>query len=244
MATDKSLETTKSVEQKPIDEIGSLDDSFDDLMMAAEHLGSQTQRFALCVDATSSMGHVWERAKQALKTAVDHIQSHATCPISIRVVAYRDHECDGRSVLDASKWSSNTNYLKKFIADMSCFGGGDYPESIGHGLGFLLEDQNIPSQVILIGDAPGKAGSFGYAEAQTFGAAGRPIYALYTNDEPRLVAAFKKIAKLSGGKAFLLESDTNLDDIFKVLLASNKALQITYQATSIEGKRLSEELKG
>ncbi len=239
---DKSLEPTKNIESKPIDELGSLDDQFEDLLNATAHLHRDMQRFALCVDATSSMGHVWSRAKSALKSAVDYIQENSNCPVQIKVVAYRDKDYD-KQYVEASEWSSDTRYLHNYIAKMSCHGGGDYEESIGQGFKHLLRDQQRANQIILIGDATGKGDDTGYTEAQAFGQQECPIYALYTNDEPRLVTAFERIARLSGGKAFLLDAEANLKDIFTVLIASNKRLKITYQATSIEGRRMADALK-
>lgn len=240
---DKSITNRPDIEQKPIDEMGSLDDQFEDLIHAAAHSEAQRQRFALVIDATSSMGGVWSRAKDALKQAVDEIQSNTRTPFQVCVVAYRDHLVESASrVVEFSNWSDDTVYLKDFIENMTCFGGGDYPESIGHGLAYLLQQQGL-SQIILIGDAPSKNGSLGYAEAQAFGQQSTPIYALYTDDDDRLVTCFKRLAQLSGGKAFPLFAGSNMSDILKTLFAHNKALQITYQATSIEGKRMQLELQ-
>jgi len=235
--------------EKPIDEIGSLDDQFEDLMFAAEHSRTAMQRVALCVDATSSMGGVWALAKDALKQAVDEIHKRSSIPVEICVVAYRDHTDDPPEyVVEASDWSADSHYLHDFIGKMRCHGGGDYPESIGHGLAFLLKDQakqqgNPISQVILIGDAPSKHGSLGYVEAQTFGLQKCPVYALYTNDVEGLVECFQKLARLSGGKAFHLRSLSDMAEIFTILLAKNPALQIEYTPTSAEGKRLVEAMK-
>lgn len=238
---DKQLQPTLNIESRPIDELGDLDTSMDDLMTEAEMASAQTQRFVLCFDATSSMGHVWSRATDALKQSVDYIKENAACNISIKIIAYRDHEYD-HNIVDESRWSNDTDYLKNFIANVRCSGGGDYPESIGHGLALALGDQAAPSQIILIGDAPGKPGSMGFAEATECGQQSCPIYGLYTDQDSRLVSHFEKLAKLSGGKAMLLSPHGDLSDIFKLIISKNKALQITYQATSIEGKRMEKEL--
>ena len=239
---DKSVDTIKTLEEKPIDELGDLDDQLDDLMFAAERCESQKQRFVLAVDATSSMYSVWNTAKTALKQAVDEIQSSTTVPIEIKVIAYRDHIYDSVP-LEASNWSNDTDYLKDYISKIPCQGGGDYPESIGHAFAAIKGDQILPSQVILIGDAPSKEGSWGYAEAKYFGSQKCLIYALYTDKDPRLVDCFKEFARLSGGKASYLGDLKAMSDILKVILASNKVLAIEYQATSIEGKRLELEMK-
>lgn len=240
---DATIQTRPDIVNKPIDEMGSLDDQFDDLLHAAEHASQRRQRFALCVDATASMRGVWSRAQTALKQAVDEIKSRSNVPVQMCIIGYRDHIADpAEHVLTVSEWSDDTNYLKSFIESTRCFGGGDYPESIGHALKHILSEQEKTSQVILIGDAPSKGGSLGYAEAKQMGRMGCPIYALYTTLEDSLVECFEKLARLSNGRAFPLERDTDMSDLFKVLLAQNKALEITYQPTSIEGKRLAESL--
>jgi hypothetical protein len=241
---DSNVKLRPDIEKKPIDELGSLEDQFEDLLHTASHAEAQRQRFALCVDATGSMSGTWRTAKEALKQAVNEIKTRALVPIQIKVVGYRDHmNEDPEHVLSKSEWSDDTDYLHHFIESTRCFGGGDYPESIGHALACLLTDQQQVKQVILIGDAPSKYGSFGYAEAQTMGSQGCPIFALYTNKEESLVACFEKLARLSGGRAFHLTSDADMSEIFKILLAQNKALQISYQPTTIEGRRLADTLK-
>lgn len=236
---DKSLETIKHV--KPIDELSDLDSSLEDLMYEAESAHAQTQRFVLCFDATSSMGGVWSRATDALKQSVSYIKANAACNISIKIVAYRDHDYDAE-IVSQSIWSNDEDYLKDFISSVRCTGGGDYEESVGHGLVAAIAEQITPNQIILIGDAPGKESSTGFAEAQMLGQQKCPIYALHTDKDSRLVTHFQQLAKLSGGKAMLLTPSGNLEDIFKLIISKNKALQITYQATSIEGKRMEKEL--
>lgn len=231
---DKNLEQTKHI--TPGDEfgIGSLDD-LDNLCNAAEAAAARRQRFALVFDATSSMGSWWTATQDALKTAVDEIKSRTGVPIQIKVVAYRDHVCDDQ-VVDESEWSDDTRYLKNFITSVSCEGGGDYPESIGHGLRQVLGQQC--NMVILIGDAPSKPGSLGWDEAAQLGQSDCPIHALYVDREERLVECFQKLAKLSGGKAMHLKDRKGFDDILKVLLGSAKALQLDYQPETEEGKRI------
>lgn len=230
----------QSDKPKTIEDIGSLDDQFEDLLNAAHTASIQRQRYALCVDATGSMQSTWNMAKDALKQAVDDIKSKVNVPVQIKVVAYRDHESDGDQVIEQSEWSDDTDYLKEFIGSIRCHGGGDYPESVGHALRECLQQDT--KQVILIGDAPGKGESLGYKEAQLLGQSSCPVFALYTNVEERLVDNFTKIARLSGGKAFHLKDKNSMRDIFQVLLAANSALQISYQPTTEEGRRLAEAI--
>lgn len=236
-----SIKPIDAIDTAAEDMIGTLDDQLDDLALAAETSYARRQRFALVVDATSSMGPVWNMAKDSLKYAVDEIKKRSNVPVQLTVIAYRDHIDDPADIVtEQSEWSDDTDYLKEFISNIKAKGGGDYPESIGHGLRLL--EQSPVNQVILIGDAPGKEGSDGFKEARWLGTQKAPIYAMYTNDESLVVESFRKLASLSGGKAFYLKNKESMADIFMLLLASNKALAIEYQPTTIEGKAMQAEL--
>ena len=239
------LQTTKPVKttSDEVDELcGSLDD-LDTATIAAEAAEACRMRFALVCDATGSMDSTWSAAKTALTTAVDQIKSKTLVPVQIRVVAYRDVDDGPDAVCETSDWSDDTDYLKDFISSIRCFGGGDYPESIGRGLRRLIQQRC--KTIILIGDAPGKEPDTGFEEALICGQEQCPIYALYTApSDNRLVGHFEKLAKLSGGKAMPLTSFKDLRDIISVLLTSNKALQIEYQPESEAGKRAKALLGG
>ena len=232
------LQTTKPVKtsDEEVDELcGSLDD-LDTAATAASAAEASRMRFALVCDATGSMDAAWSAARSALTVAVDQIKSRTLVPVQIRVVAYRDVDDGPDAVCEASDWSDDTDYLKDFIGNIECHGGGDYPESIGRGLRKLVQQQC--KTIILIGDAPGKEPDTGFEEAIICAKDGCPIYALYTDpNDKRLVTHFEQIARLSGGKAMSLTSFKDLKDIISVLLTSNKALQISYQPESEAGKR-------
>ena len=227
--------TELSTATDSVDELGCGMDDLDNATIAADSAAQCRQRFALVCDATSSMNSAWTAAQNALKQAMDQIKSRATVPVQLRVVAYRDVDDGPKAVCEASEWSDDTDYLQSFIKSIRCFGGGDYPESVGVGLRQLLQQQ--VKTVILIGDAPGKDPDMGFKEAQIMGREGCPIYALYTDDDPRLVAHFEQLARLSGGKAMLLSDFKDLRDIISVLLTSNKALQISYTPETASGKK-------
>jgi hypothetical protein len=219
-----------------LDDLGCGLDDLDNATTAASAAEACRQRFALVCDATGSMSSTWRAAQDALKQSVDQIKSRATVPIQIQVVAYRDVDDGPDAVCEHSEWSDDTNYLQEFIKSVRCFGGGDYPESIGQGLRHLLQQQ--VKSVILIGDAPGKQPDTGFEEATIMGRDQCPIYALYTNEhDSRLRSHFEKLAKLSGGKAMHLGNFKDLKDILSVLLTSNKALQVSYQPETESGKR-------
>lgn len=233
---DKEVLNKTSIEE--VDDLGiqSGFDDFDHLAVAAEAAEAHRKRFMLVCDATSSMGTWWQQAQKALKQAVDEISSRTNTPFQCKVVAYRDHTCDSVP-LDQSDWSNDTEYLKDYIGHIRCNGGGDYPESVGIGLSPAV--QSGASMVILIGDAPGRSNSTGFEEARALGKQHCPVFALYTDKDPRLVASFRDIASLSGGKAMLLTDAKSMTDIFSALLAKF-VFQITYQATSIEGRKMME----
>jgi hypothetical protein len=232
---DKHVDTRKDVSEADDLGIGNLDD-LQGLCDAAEAAEAARQRFALVFDATGSMGPWWTTTQEALKKAVEEIKARTSVPIQIKVVAYRDHCYTDFPVVEESEWSDDTRYLKNFITAMVCAGGGDYPESIGHGLKAILQQKC--NMVILMGDAPSKEGSWGWDEAKTCAEDKCPIHALYVVDSSDVQECFGKIAKLSGGKAMHLHDSEGFDDVLKVLLGSAKALQLDYQPTSEEGKRI------
>lgn len=209
-------------------------DDFDHLGVAAEAAQAHRKRFVLACDATSSMNEWWREAQVALKQAVDEIKSRTYTPFQIKVVAYRDHTCDPKP-LEESDWSNDTDYLKDFISGIRSDGGGDFPESVGLGLAPAV--QSGATLVVLIGDAPGRRESEGFAEAKALGSQGCPVYALYVDEDERTIESFKHIARLSGGKALHLKNAKSMTDIFAALL-SKLVFQIEYQATSIEAKEL------
>lgn len=210
---------------------GGLDD-LDMAAAAADSAARLRKRFALVVDATGSMGSVWTAATEALAQAVDEINAKSRVPVQIKVVAYRDHTCD-TNFLEQSQWSNDSKYLKEFIGGILDHGGGDYPESVGHGLAACL--QQDCGQIILIGDAAGRDNSTGFKEAEIFGQDKCPIFAMYTNEyDNQLMEHFKQIARLSGGKAMLLkQGESFMRDVLGILFG--KALGITYQPATAEG---------
>ena len=188
------------------------------------------------VDATGSMDAYWATAQEALATAVDEIKSRTDIPIQVKVVAYRDMRYDGSQSLLQSAWSDDSNYLKQWISEIQCGGGGDHPESVGLGLEAILQQQT--SMTILIGDAPGHTGSEGFKEATICGKEQSPIHALYACQHGGVKEAWEKIAKLSGGKAFLLKPGlSGFTDVLKVLLLSNKKLMLDYSPVTEEGRQ-------
>lgn len=216
-------------------------DDLDALAEAASASAKLRRRFVLAIDATSSMYAEWEMAKTALVQAVEEIKRRTLVPFQIQVVAYRDRTFDS-NYLQQSEWSNDENYLKEFISEMTCTGGGDFPESVDVGIGCTIPDN--PNQIILVGDAPGRYESPGYKEASQLGQQNCPIYALWVRNEPSTIQAFKKLASLSGGKAFALTTNKEaFADILALIFAQDKSLMITYQATTIEGKKLELEFK-
>lgn len=231
----KDLDLKKDVVESDDLGIGSFDD-LDQVTVAAEAAEATRQRYAIVFDATGSMQSWWRAAEKALHKALDDIKNRSDVPVQVKVVGYRDHECDPDNITTASEWSDDNTYLKEFISNMRIDGGGDYPESPGHGLKEILQ-QNC-NMVILLGDAPGKQGSMGYPEATICAKDKCPIHCLYVTEEHQLVENWKEIARLSGGKAMHLKDAGNFTDILKTLMISNKRLAIDYQPETEEGKRI------
>jgi hypothetical protein len=223
---------------KPLDELGGLDD-LDELALAAEALDSQTQRYVIAIDATSSMWPYWDMAKSAMMRILRELSTRAACPIEINLIAYRDATCDSVP-LEQSYFSNSMTKLEEWASDIRCFGGGDYPESVDLALKQCLDKDLV--QVICIADAPGRPETPGFAEAEKLGQKNIPIFGLYCTTQQDLREYWERIAKLSGGKAFHLKDASSMADIIGVILSKNPALAITYQATTIEGKAVQDAL--
>ena len=239
--SETSIEVKKSiVETEDTFNVSNLDD-LEALSQAAATSEKLRQRFALIVDATSSMHNEWGMAKTALAKAVDEIKRHTSVPFQVKVIAYRDITCDPVPV-EQSDWSNDTSYLKEYIEKMLCSGGGDLPESIDIGLQTSIQDR--PNQIILIGDAEGRYESPGYYEASELGRTNCPIYALWVRKNPSAIKAFKELARLSGGKAMALTGDElAFADILALIFSKNKSLMLSYEPKTIEGRKAELEFK-
>lgn len=215
--------------------------TIDDLIAAARDSGDSVRRFVIVFDATSSMGPWWSMATDAVKQAITEIKSRTAFQVAVQVVAYRDITVDHEPLV-ISDLTDDEFYLKEFTAGVHAEGGGDTPESVDIGLQQAIKSK--ASMVILIGDADSRPESPGWKEASELGQSGCPIHALWIDTGYQKVrTCFERLAKLSGGKAFPLNSRSNMADILTTILASDKKLMITYQATSIEGQRMQQELK-
>jgi hypothetical protein len=224
-----------SIEEKPPSGI----DALDEMAAAANAAEGLRRRYAIVFDATASMGSWWNMAQTAVKQAVDEIKARTFVPFQVKIVAYRDRVCDSMWI-EESVWSDDTDELKRFISNIHSHGGGDTPESVDEGLKAVM--QCGTNQVILIGDAPPRPENDCTREAYTMGTDKCPVYALYITDTPK--RSFEMIARLSGGKAFPLNRASDMWDILQVLLSCDKALGITYQPKTVEGKRLLEQIGG
>lgn len=238
-ASNKHLDTIKSVETTDDFHIGGLDE-LESLAVAAESAYKLRRKYIITFDATGSMQSYWSMAQHAVAEAVRQIKKRTHVPVAIKVLAYRDKDFD-TDFKTESEYTDDEKYLKDFISSVRCHGGGDDEESIEVPLETAIEDS--ANQVIMLGDAPGKNDQSGLSQAKQLGGMKCPVYTLYLNNSCK--RAFENIAKLSGGKAFEFgRMDTSeMEDILMVILCQDKALQIEYQPKSLEGRKYLEAMK-
>ena len=237
----RSLEEVNSaVDEKAEDEF--LSGSFDDLEAEIGHARKRLRRFCLIMDATSSMSGCWTQAIEAMHYVAENIFDRARVPVELKVIAYRDH-CDGSGILDQSYFSNDRAYLKDYISNIRCYGGGDEPEAIKVGLEAALTEVEGLSRVVLLGDAPDhhEQGQDAIIPALELGKIQAPIFAIYLRLSAK--ASFEAIAKASGGRAYGFDDfKGGMGDIITTILAQDKLLGIEYIPKTIEGKKIKEEL--
>ena len=209
----------QETEPSSIDELMNADVA--GLTEALTEAQAQALRYAIVFDATSSMGVYWDEIIKGLKGALDEIKSRVTAPLSINIVAYRDH-CDGRSVVEESGYTVDFTRLKDWLRDVACKGGGDEPEAVDVGLQKLLQRAETPRRVVVIGDAPPHERQPAIDEAKTLKFQGCEVYTIACIQRP--MRAFTAIAEAGGGKAFLLQNIGDMVDILATIISRDKAL--------------------
>lgn len=217
-------------------------DGLSALAEAASAAETKKRRYALVYDATSSMYPYWSLTKKVMKKLIEDIQAKTYVPFEIKIIAYRDVTVDSVP-LEVTKWSADPDYLHSFLDHVSCSGGGDEPESVDIGLTEAMKEANL---IILVADAQGRPESPGEREASHCGQVGCPIYAFYCDqDNPRLIANFKRLAQLSGGRASLLNDNPDVfKDILSLALSKDSGLQLEYKPSTEEGRRIQKEWEG
>ena len=243
----KDLSTT--AQQDPVLEEDDLFMSPDDLENQVKETQSNQARFIVAFDATGSMGAYWSEAKQALGRVVEEISQRCGGNVAVQMVAYRDDN-DDPYIVEHSVFTNSEATLKAFITKQRCFGGDDYPEAVDTCLEHVIKE--LPSRTVLLGDAPAHynmQGRDGYTQASKLGNNNSPVFTLRLTDEKRLEENFKEIAKLSGGKSFLLKNVSDMVDIIATIIAADKKLLRTvsgalpYYPKSEAAKEIAKELK-
>lgn len=182
-----------------------------------------------------------------MQLVAEKVFQKSLVPVEVQILAYRDF-CDGDQLLTISNWSNDKDYLKKFIEDIRCHGGGDEPEAIwaclDHVVKQINSEQRKIHKVVLIGDAPDhhEQGRNAIDPARELGRHNTPCYCFYTSPYRDVIKSFNDIAKASGGFAGPLTDIHNMSDIITTLLAQDKILGIEYAPSSKEGKDLKDKL--
>ena len=129
-------------------------------------LGTYDSRTICLIDATGSMYHLLNQAKNTVQTMFERasiILKDNGIPensFQMQFAVYRDYDAPVDKILESSPWETNSDNLKMFLERIApSFGGNDYPEAIEIALWHANnEHKKAPiSQVILIGDAPAKS---------------------------------------------------------------------------------------
>ncbi|ETO32398.1 hypothetical protein RFI_04716 [Reticulomyxa filosa] len=121
----------------------------------------KSSRTVVLMDATGSMEHLLQKAKNTVCTMFDRISTilkdkelPPDC-FEMQFVVYRNYNAPEDMILQASPWESKPDNLRKFMETI-CAGYGLGNEAIEIGLAYVntqVKEMEI-SQVILIGDMP------------------------------------------------------------------------------------------
>ena len=126
--------------------------------LAGRNITTAKCRLMCLSDATGSMGHVWRKTQESIKTMLERIAaiSGSSGNIEVKWVAYRDYELHRSKVLEASPWTDDPASLVKFVGGIQCESGPgcDWQEAVEAALQCVNREQVFPTRVLLIGDAP------------------------------------------------------------------------------------------
>jgi len=188
----------------------------------------------MCVsDGTGSMGCLWETAKLIINQTFDRIgiiAGAAMSRIEFKWVIYKDYDA-GSDVVQASPWTQNPKDILSWLNKHSMSGGGDWEEAVEKGLQAANAEENPPTRIILIGDAPPHWEKKGQKiaqqgnhvldtdfmeEAKALAEKKIPIYAFYMDPHEKTRATFGEMATLTGGQVSELRDAKDLMDIIAV----------------------------
>lgn len=100
------------------------------------------------IDSTGSMSGAIENVKTRITSFVNSLETQGV-NLRIGIVEYRDIEEDGMDStiiheLNHSPWMNSTSEMVEVLNGISADGGGDYPETVIDGLGYLVDGETIP----------------------------------------------------------------------------------------------------
>ena len=179
------------------------------------------------VDATGSMGPVWEETKGIISELIKRVSDLGN--FQMNWVAYRDYDL-GEKLLEYSGWHANAEPLVKFVDGIRCIANSTVEEAVEKGLEFAANDDRC-TRVILIGDAPPHKNKGYKKQAMRLAEQGRQVYAFVINGYSETVRTFSKIADITGGSCHTL---TSVDEILACVAIA--------AAEDIGGKRAVQNL--
>lgn len=100
------------------------------------------------IDSTGSMGDAINNVKTGITSFVNLLETQGV-KLRIGIVEYRDIEEDGLDStiiheLNHSPWMNSTSEMVGVLGGIAADGGGDIPESVIDGLGYLVDGETIP----------------------------------------------------------------------------------------------------
>lgn len=100
------------------------------------------------IDSTGSMGDAINNVKTGITSFVNSLETQGV-KLRIGIVEYRDIEEDGLDStiiheLNHSPWMNSTSEMVGVLGGIAADGGGDIPESVIDGLGYLVDGETIP----------------------------------------------------------------------------------------------------
>lgn len=100
------------------------------------------------IDSTGSMSGAIKNVKTRITSFVNSLETQGV-NLRIGIVEYRDIEADGMDStiiheLNHSPWMNSTSEMVEVLNGISAGGGGDDPETVIDGLGYLVDGETIP----------------------------------------------------------------------------------------------------
>ena len=123
--------------------------------LAGRNITTAKCRLMCLSDAPGSMSDVWKQTQESIRTMLERIAGIAGAGnINVKWVAYRDYELDRSKFLE-SIITDDPASLVKFVG-IQCMSdhGCDGPEAVEAALHYVNHDPELPTRVLLIGDAP------------------------------------------------------------------------------------------